>query len=249
MSRRPFALAALALCAVLGACRSAPPPNVVIVLVDTLRADYLGSYGQPAKLTPFLDELAGRGIRYGRAYAASTWTSPSVASLFTSRWQSQHGVVNLFSVLPATERTLAEALRDRGYATAAFLATRSLPAASGFGKGFDVWEQTVEEGQLKGTGARVNERAFAWLDARPRDDRRPVLLYLHYMEPHFPYDPRPDRLEATLTQHGFTPTSDRRGTARWPRCWSIRSTRAGCAGRTWTSCAISTWRKWRASTR
>lgn len=196
--------AALALCFVLGACRSAPPPNVVIVLVDTLRADYLGSYGHPARLTPFLDELAGRGIRYAHAYAASTWTSPSVASLFTSRWQSQHGVVNIFSVLPDGEHTLAEALRARGYATAAFLATRSLPAASGFGQGFDVWEQTMEEKQLKGSGAQLNQRVFAWLDARPRGDRQPVLLYLHYMEPHFPYEPQPDRLDAVLAQHGFT---------------------------------------------
>lgn len=92
-----------------------PPAHVVIVLVDTLRADDLGCYGHPARLTPFLVELAGGGVRYAHAYARSTWTEPSVASLFTSRWQSQHGVVNIFSVLPDHERTLAEALRERGY--------------------------------------------------------------------------------------------------------------------------------------
>ncbi len=201
-ARGPWAVFVLA--ALLGACRSAPPPNVVIVLVDTLRPDYLGCYGQPGGLTPSVDALAGRGVRYAHAYAASTWTQPSVASLFTSRWQSQHGVVNIFSVLPDHERTLAEALRDRGYVTAGFLATRSLPAASGFGQGFDVWESTMEEDQLKGTGARLNERAFAWLDTRPRSDRRPVLLYLHYMEPHFPYGAPHDRLEAVLALRGYT---------------------------------------------
>jgi arylsulfatase A-like enzyme len=204
MSLRRRVPAALALCLLLGACRSAPPPNVVIVLVDTLRADYLGCYGHPAGLTPFIDEVASRGTRYAHAYAASTWTNPSIASLFTSRWQSQHGVITPFSKLPDRERTLAEALHDRGYASGGFLATRSLPAAAGFGKGFDVWEETVDEWLLKGTGAQVNEHALAWLDARPAGDRRPVLLYLHYMEPHFPYDPRPDRLEAVLEPRHFT---------------------------------------------
>jgi arylsulfatase A-like enzyme len=198
------ALAALAVCVILAACRSAAPPNVVVVLVDTLRPDYLGCYGQPDGLTPFVDEVASRGTRFAHAYAASTWTEPSVASLFTSRWESQHGVVHLFSVLSDRERTLAEVLRDRGFATAGFLATRSIPAAGGFGQGFDVWEEAIDQAQVKGTGAQVNQRAFAWLDARPPADRRPLLLYLHYMEPHFPYDPRPDRLDAVLAPRHYT---------------------------------------------
>src|SRR5262245_61014098 len=197
-------LAALAVCVTLVACRTAAPPNVVVVLVDTLRPDFLGCYGHPAGLTPFVDELAASGTRFGHAYAASTWTNPSVASLFTSRWQSQTGVMNLFSVLPARERTLAEALHERGFATAAFLATRSIPGAAGFGQGFEVWEEVLDQMQEKGTGAQLNQRTLAWLDARPRDDRRPLLLYLHYMEPHFPYDPRPDRLDAVLAPRHYT---------------------------------------------
>ena len=69
-------LAALAVCVILGACRSTPPPNVVIVLVDTLRPDYLGCYGQTSGLTPFVDDVAGRGTRFTHAYAASSWTEP-----------------------------------------------------------------------------------------------------------------------------------------------------------------------------
>jgi arylsulfatase A-like enzyme len=197
-------LAALAVCSTLVACRTAPPPNVIVVLVDTLRPDFLGCYGHPAGLTPFVDQLATRGTRFARAYAASTWTNPSVASLWTSRWQSQHGVVHLFSVLSDRERTLGEALHERGFATAGFLATRSIPAAGGFGQGFEVWEQVIEQAQLKGTGAQLNQRTLAWLDARPREDHRPLLLYLHYMEPHFPYDPRPDRLDAVLAPRHYT---------------------------------------------
>jgi arylsulfatase A-like enzyme len=197
-------LAALAVCVTLVACRTAAPPNVVVVLVDTLRPDFLGCYGHPPGLTPFTDELAASGTRFAHAYAASTWTNPSVASLFTSRWQSQTGVLNLFSVLPDRERTLAEALHDRGFATAGFLATRSIPGAAGFGQGFDVWEEVIDQMQEKGTGAQLNTRTLSWLDARPRDDRRPLLLYLHYMEPHFPYDPRPDRLDAVLAPRHYT---------------------------------------------
>jgi arylsulfatase A-like enzyme len=175
-----------------------------VVLVDTLRADHLGCYGNRSGLTPFIDGFADRGIRYARAYAGATWTMPSVASLFTSRWPSQHGVVDLSSVLPATEPTLASVLREHGYATAGFLATRSLPAAGGLGQGFEVWEEVIEPGALQGSGRGVNARAFGWLDARPPADRRPLLLYLHYMEPHFPYDPLPDRLEAALAPYHFT---------------------------------------------
>lgn len=188
----------------LSACRSAPPPNVVIVLVDTLRADHLGSYGHPGGFTPYLDGFAARGVRYAQAYASSTWTLPSVASLFTSRWPSQHGVVNLASVLPAAERTLAEILHERGWATAGFLATRSLPAAGGWAQGFEVWEETITPAQLKGSAQQVTERAWAWLDARARDDHRPVLLYLHYMEPHFPYDPLPELLQRVEAPRGLT---------------------------------------------
>ena len=213
MRVRLLGAVAVALLPLLGACRSPSPPNVVVVLVDTLRPDYLGCYGHPGGLTPFIDGLAGRGVLYANAYAPSTWTLPSVASLFTSRWPSQHGVVKLFSALPSTERTLAQILRERGFATAGFLATRTLPPASGFGQGFEVWQKAGDSGRLKDGGREVNARTFAWLDGRPRDDRRPVFLYLHYMEPHFPYDPLPDRLEAALAPYGFT--SEQR--AEWER--------------------------------
>src|SRR5437667_1335103 len=103
---RPWVLAAC----LLAACSRSPAraPNVVVVLVDTLRADRLGVYGNTRGLTPFLDSLAERGVVFHQAYAQSSWTNPSVASLFTSRYQSQHGVVSATSMLGASEITLAE---------------------------------------------------------------------------------------------------------------------------------------------
>src|SRR5438067_3051829 len=75
------------------ACGKPAPPNVVVVVADTLRADRLGAYGGTRALTPFLDALAARATVFTHAYAQSSWTEPSMASLFTSRFESQHGIV------------------------------------------------------------------------------------------------------------------------------------------------------------
>src|SRR5438105_7583405 len=98
------------------------PPNIVVIVADTLRADRLGAYGNHAGLTPFLDELAARGTLFTNAYAASSWTCPSVASLFTSRYPSQHGVADYDSKLPDAETTLAERLAERRYIGGGFSA-------------------------------------------------------------------------------------------------------------------------------
>ena len=98
-------LLAVPLCIVAG-CGRKPPPHVILIVVDTLRADRLGAYGSQRGLTPFLDQLAHRGTVFRNAYAASSWTCPSVASLFTSRYPSQHKVIALDSRLPDSEVTL-----------------------------------------------------------------------------------------------------------------------------------------------
>src|SRR5262245_42879572 len=89
------------------------PPDVVVILVDTLRADRLGAYGGPPGLTPFLDGLAASGVVFRNAYSTTSWTNPAIASLFTSRYPSQHRVVRFDSALPADEGTLAETLAAR----------------------------------------------------------------------------------------------------------------------------------------
>jgi arylsulfatase A-like enzyme len=180
-------------------CGGRGAPNLLVIVVDTLRADRLGAYGNTDGLTPFLDSLAARGTVFRHAYAQSSWTNPSVASLITSRFQSQHGIIGFGSVLAATETTLAEALKERGYATAAFTANGLLAARNGFAQGYDAYGayviRKVQGGDGKTrwqneTGERVNREALAWLDARPTTKPTPpALLYLHYVEPHTPYDP------------------------------------------------------------
>src|SRR5437870_9418618 len=101
--------------------RAAPvPPDIVLVVIDTLRADRIGGYGNPRGLTPTIDRLASNGVLFRHAYAPSSWTKPSVASLLCSRYWSQHGVGAFGSILSASEVTLPEVLRDHGYATAGF---------------------------------------------------------------------------------------------------------------------------------
>src|SRR5262249_51792715 len=135
----PRVRARLALVALLtvGACRAQRPPDLVVVVVDTLRADRLGCYRRPPGLPPLLGSLASRGHLFRHAYAQSSWTNPSVASLLTSRYQSQHGVVAFGSVLSDDELTLPEVLQHAGYATAGFLANGVLAGKLGYQQGFD----------------------------------------------------------------------------------------------------------------
>jgi len=200
--RRPgLLLAALVL---LAACGSRERPNVLLIVADTLRADRLGVYGNPRGLTPFLDELAARGVRFPHAYAASSWTNPSVASLMTSRHQSQHQVLSFVSVLGLNEITLAEVLRANGWATAGFSANGGLAQSMGFAQGFEHYQayKTRELPNVRKMfwptepAATLNQAALEWLDGEGRG--RPAFLYLQYMEPHTPYAPPPDALEHVM---------------------------------------------------
>jgi arylsulfatase len=210
----PVRVAMLLGLAIVAGCSHTAPPNVVVVLVDTLRPDRLGVYGNSQGLTPSIDALATEATVFRNSYAQSSWTNPSVASLFTSRFQSQHHVISFGSKLDASEETLAELLQARGYATAGFVANILLQQKNGFGQGFDFWKNIVRPDPdapagkmafLKGRGDNVNEAVFGWLDERS-DRKQPVFLYVHYMETHAPYDPP----EATVAaQRGDDPPPDR----------------------------------------
>jgi arylsulfatase len=170
------------------ACASEPPPHVVVVVIDTLRADRLGLYGNERGLTPFMDSLAERGVVFTRATAPSSWTIPSVATLLTSRHASQHRVVRFESVLDDSEVTLAERLRDAGWVTGGFTANFRLMEKYGYAQGFSDWEVVWYFGKTRAPA--LHKQVFSWL-ARVREERpdAPLLLYVHYLEPHTPYEP------------------------------------------------------------
>jgi arylsulfatase A-like enzyme len=180
-----------------------PPPDILVLVGDTLRADRLGSYGNRQGLTPFLDAIAARATRFRNAYATSSWTNPSVASVFTSRYPSQHGVISFESVLPESEVTLAEALREAGYATGFFSPNGVLREDWGYGQGFQEFAEFAIPGggpdhlRLPYRADYTNRHALAWLDglARRGGQRHPFFLYIQYMEPHSPYAPPKEALE------------------------------------------------------
>ncbi|MEO8605510.1 MAG: sulfatase-like hydrolase/transferase [bacterium] len=169
----------------------AAPPDIVVIVVDTLRADRLGAYGNARGLTPFLDQFARRATRFTNAYAASSWTVPSVASLFTARYPSQHLVNTFDTKLVDSEVTLAERLTAQGYATGGVTANLRLTAPLGFGQGFAYWQPLLGSvgSPSKARGRLVRARALAWLDGDGKPPPRPRFLYLQFMEPHPPFEP------------------------------------------------------------
>ena len=212
-SRALVGLVIAALLCMLGGC-ARQPPNVLVILIDTLRADRVGT-PQSDALTPFLGSLARRGFFFRNAYAQSSWTNPSVASLMTSRYQSQHRVTAFQSVLSPDEVTLGEVLQQHGYATGGFVANFLLRTNLGFGQGFDHYqtysrsEKTPDgkPGFIKERAERINHEALNWLDGlSSQKSRAPVFLYLHYMEPHNPYDPPDEYLDRV---RGDRPRPDR----------------------------------------
>jgi len=192
--RRLRLLGTLALALPLAACGGSERLDFVVVLIDTLRADRLGAYGNQAGLTPHLDALAARGVVFRHAYAQSSWTNPSVASILTSRYQSQHGVTNVLTSLQPAESTLPEVLWLNGWKTAAFTANAGLSIEHGFSQGYEHYQAFPHDvgagSQLHPHPVRadvVNRAALAWLDAQPPG--APFFVWLQYMEPHFPYLP------------------------------------------------------------
>src|SRR5262245_39928490 len=179
-----------------GACRTDEPSarprptNVVLITIDTLRPDRRPLYGYRRKTTPFLDELADRAAVFDRAYSTSSWTAPAMASLFTSLPPRAHGVVKGFvaneqvlgqDLLSDRFDTLAEILSRNGWQTFGVSTNAHLTTATGFGQGFTELRSLWWDG-----AARANDEALA-LAERLRTAER-WFLWVHYFDPHFPYD-------------------------------------------------------------
>ena len=197
MNKSWFSLGALAAGVLEWSCTSpvpGPRPDIVLISLDTTRADHVGAYGSSVK-TPAMDRLAAEGVVFENVSAACTTTLPSHVSLFTGRWPLQHGVVrNGFTVHP-DNRMLPEVLRELGYRTAGVSAAVALSRILGFPQGFEVWDQDPETGAGPGEANRDARRAEAITDAAlsflaaSSQDPRPLFLFVHYVDPHAPYDP------------------------------------------------------------
>ena len=162
-----------------------PRPNIVVFLVDTLRADHLGLYGHERATSPNLDALSREAITFDDCSAQSSWTAPSVTSLFTGLGPEAHGVGDVDSSLVPDIETLAERLRSRGYHTAAFVANHVLRARLGYAQGFEDWNGGDEKALFGKRPRPVVDRALQWLRSAPE----PFFLYVHILDPHDPYEP------------------------------------------------------------
>ena len=213
-NRRRFGAAALGLGLALAAaaCAPAPPerPNVILIVVDTLRADFLGAYGFQGSISPTLDALAAESVVFERCFAQSPWTKPSVASILTSLYPQVHGLTNhdgkywgeettelKTGILPDSAVTLAEAMQQSGYATAAFVGNSWLTRPYGFAQGFDVYDDSVNH--LLVTFDQLTAAAMAWLDGRSGDTESPFFLYLHPMDVHAPYNAAKEDYDALVS--------------------------------------------------
>jgi len=180
------ALAAAALAALLAACAPARRPSIVLVTIDTLRADHLGCYGYDRPVSPRIDALARASTLFETARTTLPRTTQSVGSILTGRLPKSHGARGLFARLPETNTTLAEILKRGGFDTAAFVSNTFLRPGQGFEQGFDRYDNPADRWDADSAPA-ITAAAVRWLDARAPD--RPFFLWVHYLDPHWLYKP------------------------------------------------------------
>src|SRR5438093_2097039 len=167
-------------------------PNLLLITIDTLRADHVGAYGATSAETPTLDSLAVRGTRFARAETAVPLTGPSHAPILTGQYPPAHGVRgNVVFTLGSRYAPAAARLKRLGYHTAAFVGAYPVAAAFGFVQGFDTFDEEFHESSPGEQGAerRANEVADAAIRWLGSNGQAPFFAWLHFYDPHAPYDP------------------------------------------------------------
>lgn len=177
--------------------KKAPPLNILMITIDTLRADHLGCYGHRKIKTPQIDGLAKGGVLFEHAFTPTPTTLPAHASLFTGTYPLAHGIKNngAFSLSPSA-LTLAEQLKGSGYKTAAFVSSIVLDSRFGLDQGFEIYnddlitEVDLPEMRHKERRAEITTKAvIQWLDVQAKGKSSPFFLWVHYYDPHDGYIP------------------------------------------------------------
>ncbi|MBM3296515.1 MAG: tetratricopeptide repeat protein [Candidatus Aminicenantes bacterium] len=172
--------------------------NVILITVDTLRADRIGCYGFQGVETPTMDMFASRGVKFDRCYAPTPLTLPSHTTLMTGTHPAHHAVRdNGGFVVPSELATLAELYKAKGYATAAFVAAYVLDSKWGLDRGFDHYFdrfdlsrfERISLGSVQRPANEVIDESLAWLAA---NKDRPFFAWIHLYDPHTPYEPPPE---------------------------------------------------------
>lgn len=168
-----------------------PKPNVVLIVIDTMRADAAGSYGNPRRPTPRLDAIAATGVRFTQAISTSGWTLPAIGSLLTGAWPTIHGGLGQNTVLtPLREElpTAAQVLKEHGFNTLGFANAAFVSPMLGFDRGFDVFDHRhAFNWEIRRADETIND-ALAHL----REHRSEAnFIFIHLFDPHLDYDPPP----------------------------------------------------------
>lgn len=198
----PHVLLILFLSLGLAARAAAASPNVVLITIDTLRADHVGCYGDRQAHTPTLDALARQGVLFRTAVAQVPLTLPSHCSIMTGANPPLHGVRdNLGYTLGNSPPTLATLLKQKGYATAAFVGAEVLDPRRGLNQGFDTYSSPFRQKpgrnnalifnlqDVRRPAGAVLDDALRWMRSQPRGTSKPFFLWLHFYDPHLPYHP------------------------------------------------------------
>ena len=190
--RGSWSAAGLAIAVIVAGCGPSRPDrtNLLLITVDTLRADRLGCYGGDPAVGARLCALAARGTRFDWAIASAPYTAPSVASIMTSRYPSDHGVAqSVMSFLGNDAVTVAERLQAAGYTTAAFISNPALERSRNLGQGFAHWDQEMKRPernrpQIADRDARNTTDAV--LSCARRSAEPPFFIWVHFQDPHCP---------------------------------------------------------------
>lgn len=170
------------------AAAAKPTKNVLVYLIDTLRADHLKPFNPGTRVkTPALEELVNMGSTlFGSAHTQENWTKPSVATLLSSLLPWEHHATTTEAVLPASVELLPERLQRVGFYTGAFIANGYVSDKFGFRQGFSTYRNYIREGRYSRAEFLAAD-VVEWLDKRPQD--KPFMLYVHAIDPHVPYKP------------------------------------------------------------
>jgi arylsulfatase A-like enzyme/Flp pilus assembly protein TadD len=177
-------------------CASAtPPPNVVVVTIDTLRADHLACYGYDRIKTPNIDQLARTGVRFANALTPVPITLPAHTALMTGQYPMATGIHDFSgNKLASGAMTLARVLKAHGYSAAAFIGSAALDSRFGLNQGFDTYydhfnlghSREIHLDEIKRRGDQVVDLALKWLESHRQ---KPFFIWVHLYDPHAPYDP------------------------------------------------------------
>ena len=191
---------------------AAKPLNIVLISIDTLRADHMGCYGYFRDTSPVLDSLAKQSILFENCISPLATTLPAHTSVFTTTYPLEHGILSNLQedkshyVRAAGLRTFAEAAAERGYRTAGFVSAAPLSRSTGTDAGFETYDEPEKRHRV---AAATNERVLPWLE---KASNEPFFLFVHYFDPHHPYEHHAqfeelfttdERLEAHIAERGI----------------------------------------------